>query len=104
MPSRLVTDLPAEIMLMILEKVFKINGDIHVVFDRFENEHIALVERERRLQEHPFGVHGKRLPYGNYWKLPSMRHFFAFGITSRGNWLMMKEMFYKKNKFIIHED
>ncbi|CAN9310314.1 unnamed protein product [Alternaria alternata] len=103
-PSRLVTDLPAEIMLMILEKVFKINGDIHVVFDRSENEHIALVERERRLQEHPFGVHGQRLPYGNYWKLPSVRHFFAFGITSRGNWLMMKEMFYQKNKFIIHED
>jgi hypothetical protein len=104
MPSRLVTDLPAEIMLMILEKVFKINGDIHVVFDRFENEHIALVERERRLQEYPFGVHGQRLPYGNYWKLPIMRHFFAFGITSRGNWLMMKEMLYQKNKFIIHED
>ncbi|KAL1796417.1 hypothetical protein ACET3X_004957 [Alternaria dauci] len=103
-PSPLVTDLPAEIMSMILEKVFKINGEIHVIFDRSENEYIAVVEREQRLRKHPFGVPGQDLPYGNFWKLPSMRHFFAFGITSRENWLMMKAIFYRKNKFVIHDD
>jgi hypothetical protein len=91
-------------MLKILESVFKIDGDIHVVFDENEDEYVFLVEKERRLKKYPYGLQGVELPYGNFWKLPTTSHFFAFGITGRKNCFMMKDVFYKKNTFIVHDD
>jgi hypothetical protein len=103
-PSPLVTErMPAELMLMILERVFKINGEIHIIFDVNENENVAVVKREQHLQTRPLECHMGELNKGNFAKLPTMSNFFAFDTTGRDNWITMKKMFYDKNTFIIHD-
>ncbi|KAI4653676.1 hypothetical protein J4E93_001443 [Alternaria ventricosa] len=101
--SRLMTDLPAELMLIVLENLFKFDQDIHIVFDHDEDEYIFIVEREHHLKEYPQGLQGVAMPMGNFWKLPYCHEFFAFGATGAANRAMMMGVFHR-NKFILHDD
>ncbi|KAI4692278.1 uncharacterized protein J4E84_003247 [Alternaria hordeiaustralica] len=101
--SRLMTDLPAELMLIVLENLFKFDQDIHIVFDHDVDEYIFIVEREQHLKEFPHGLQGVQMPMGNFWKLPYCHEFFAFGATGEANRAMMMGVFHR-NKFIVHDD
>ncbi|KAI4955915.1 hypothetical protein J4E91_000124 [Alternaria rosae] len=41
--SRLMTDLPSELMLIVLENLFKFDQDIHLVFDHDEGEYVFIL-------------------------------------------------------------
>lgn len=101
--SRLMIDLPSELMLIVLENLFKFNQDIHIVFDHDEGEYIFIVEMEQHLKEYPQGLQGVEMPMGDFWKLPYCHEFFAFGATGEANRAMMIGVFHK-NKFIVHDD
>jgi hypothetical protein len=101
--SKLVTSLPAELMLIVLENIFKFNEDIHAVFDDDEGEYVFVVEREQHLKEYPYGLQGVDMPRGNFWRLPILRDFFAFGATGRVNRALMMNVFHKNN-IIMHDD